>query len=617
MNVVRTIGLRIAAAVLMGAAFLVPKSIMAADGMCDITALTKILPPGMAIGTGAVRWPPNFDHLDPSKAVQRVPANADGDGAPEYCYVTGTVVTDPTTKRTVHFSAALPTKEHWNGKFMFQGCGGNCGIIVSPRVSASALKRGYPVWSTDDGHSANPAPDPRLWQPADAAWAASAPGKRDEEAIKDFYYRAVHTVTEAGKVFTKSFYAADRFKYSYFQGCSDGGREAMVELTHYPDDYDGIIAGAPYFDIKHEIASTLVSLVAELRSPTAALSAGQWDLASHLINGICDAADGVKDGLTQNPQACGFDPYKDLPKCASGQKADQCFSPEQIDTLSIILSAKLNPAGEVIYTGFSASDLGSYNGKGAQGGDILVDWLGFPAPPTHIAGPEPWASNPTQQALGWYWAAQTAHYFVYDGANDFNALKTLGVSYSRDPDGRMQAVVPDNVIALFREKTDAGSGVVPEEAAKYFQKNKKLIMYHGFSDGDITPYRTVQYYDALAKLHGGVSNLRKDARLFMAPGMAHCRGGAGPSFFDAVPALEQWVEEGKAPTQLIASSGPPSEGAAAPARKMPLCPYPAMARYSGSGDVNDAANWSCPADDHRLYEKGLVGKRAGVYEALK
>jgi hypothetical protein len=188
MSVVGKLGRRIAAALFVVAALLLPEVTMAANSMCDVAALTRILPPGMTLGTGAVLWPP---HSGPAEAVQLVRANAEGDGSPEYCYVTGSVITNAATKRTAHFSAALPSKEHWNGKFMFQGCGGNCGFLVAPIVSIGALKKGYPVWSTDDGHSAKPSPDPRLWQPADATWAVSAPGKRDEEAMTDFYYRAV------------------------------------------------------------------------------------------------------------------------------------------------------------------------------------------------------------------------------------------------------------------------------------------------------------------------------------------------------------------------------------------------------------------------------------------
>jgi Tannase and feruloyl esterase len=600
----------------------------ATDAACSLPAIQAIVPAGMTVGAVPVLLPPE-PKLTSASGVKRIAANAFGDGAPEFCYVTGSIVTDQKTHRIAHFAAALPSRQAWNGKFMFQGCGGNCGVLFAP--SPQALRKGYPVWVTDDGHVAKPGPDPRLWQQADATWAVSSPGHRDEGAVTDFSHRAVHTVTEVGKEFTKRYYAALKLSYSYFDGCSDGGREGMVELTHYPGDFDGIIAGAPYFDIKNQIAATLIGVLAQLRSPEAAVPLRLFEVASRLITDKCDAEDGVKDGLIQNPQSCTFDPQRDLPKCAAGATGEKCFTADQIDTLGIILAASRDPAGEVVYSGWSPSDMGFRKEAGAAG-DQLMDWLGFPEMPDNLHGPQPWSRNPTSQPLGWYWSNQTAEYLVYDGSSDFNAMKSLGITFVRDSHG-IHAVVPDETIELLRKRTVEGSGVTAADAAEYLRQGRKLIMYHGFSDGDISPYRTVQYYNSLAKLSGGIQALQKNARLFMVPGVAHCFGGPGPNHFgqvfsspgdsepqpnhDILASLESWVEKGEAPAQIIATKYEHDDPGARVMRTMPLCVYPAMARFKGRGDLNDASNWTCSGDDRRLLKQGPVGIVAGVFAPLK
>ena len=176
-----------------------------------------------------------------------------------------------------------------------------------------------------------------------------------------------------------------------------------------------------------------------------------------------------------------------------------------------------------------------------------------------------------------------------------------------------------------QQNSAAGDGDVPAASAEYFRQGRKLILYHGFSDGDITPFRTTQYYRSLAQLHGGYAVLQKNARLFMVPGMAHCGGGPGPNAFgqlwapdpagpdsDILVALENWVEKGAAPQSIIATKFDHDNPKGPVLRTMPLCPFPAMARYKGSGDIHAAANWSCPADDQRLLDAGQAGRAAGA-----
>ena len=293
-----------------------PVRSLAAERPCTVAAIQNIAPIGMNIGPGGAIDPPE-PRLETASGVRLIPANALGDGSPEFCYVAGSVVTYSKPRRTTHFAAALPSRAIWNGKFMFQGCGTNCGVIYQP--SAAALIKGYAVWATDDGHVAKSSPDPRFAREDDATWAAAGPGRLDEGALEDFFHRAVHAVTAIGKEFTKRYYAVSGLKYSYFQGCSGGGREGMVELTRYPRDYDGIIVGAPYFDMANQLANTLTSFVAELRSSGAAVPRPLWNVANRIILDKCDSQDGVKDGLIQNPQACDFNPYETCRGAAPGE----------------------------------------------------------------------------------------------------------------------------------------------------------------------------------------------------------------------------------------------------------------------------------------------------------
>jgi hypothetical protein len=602
-----------------------PAGALAAAGICTLKAIQQIAPLGMDIGPGVAIDPPD-PRLDAASGVRLIPANALGEGTPEFCFVSGSIVTEARSRRTTHFAAALPPSRIWNGKFMFQGCGTNCGVIYPP--SAAALHKGYAVWATDDGHVARSSSIQQFAREDDATWAIAAPGRLDDGALDDFFHRAVHAVTVIGKEFTKRYYAVSALRYAYFQGCSGGGREGMVELTRYPSDYDGIIAGAPYFDVADQLLATLVSFTAELRSPGAAIPRRLWSVASRIILDKCDSLDGVKDGLIQNPQLCDFSPYRDLPRCGAGERAEDCFSTEQIDTLSIIFSAKRNSVGEVIYPGWSVSDVGFQNTRN-DAADVLVDSLSVPEAPSNPMSPEPWSGNPGGQPEAWYWSEQTVRYMVYAGDKAFDARQTLGVTFNRSHDGwkGMYAVVPNRTVALLREKTDAGSAADPAAASQFLREGRKLIMYHGLSDGDITPYRTALYFDSLAKLNGGLQALQRNARLYMVPGMAHCTDGPGPNDFgqlfsavvsdarvdhDILASLESWVEAGRAPAAIIATKFERDDPHARATRTMPLCPYPAMAQYLGSGDVNDAINWKCPAQDERLLHVGSVGIAAGA-----
>lgn len=596
----------------------------AAASECTVVAVRAAAPAGMVI-----RDIPDLDPADgipkTAQGIVAVPEGSVGAGSPEFCVVTGTVITNPRTGKTANFAAALPAKRTWNRKFMFRGCGGNCGSVSLGRLLPE-LRKGYPVFLTDDGHIAKSPPAARLWKNSDGSWAVSSPGKRNDDAVTDFFYRAVHAVVVAGKSLTRKYYAAARLRYDYYEGCSDGGREGMVEVARYPSDFDGVIVGDPYFDIGGEIANSLTGIQVQLRTRNAMLSSAQLREIDQLVNATCDAADGVSDGLIQNPGRCGFDPQADLPKCGVRNNGKPCFTQDQIDSVTAMLSAITDPAGHVLYPGYP---VGNFTGGGPYT-DNLAYWLGFNSPPDSLKGPEPWTSDPGTQPQAWYWSNQTIRYVIYADEPEFNALSTPGISFRADDRGPIKgfhAVIPAPTLARLQQESAAGDGDVPGDSAEFFREGRKLIMYDGYSDGDITPFRTIQYYSALAKIHGGYKALQRNARLFMVPGMAHCGGGPGPNAFgqmgapqrsqlpagnDIVAALENWVEKGQAPKSIVATKFERDDPRRPVARTMPLCPFPAMARYKGSGDVKDAANWSCPVDDRRLLEIGHAGREAGL-----
>lgn len=604
----------------------VPSS-FAAEGTCSLAAAEAAAPSGMVIGDISDA---HFGKIKTNRGIALVTPNENKLGEPEYCLVTGKIVTNPKTHKTANFAVGLPIKSAWNGKFLFEGCGYNCGMIWGPPAAAE-LKKGYPVWVTDDGHEAKPSPSKRLADPTDASWAVTSPGHSATDAVTDFDYRAVHTLTMLGKAFTRKFYGSNHIRYSYFVGCSDGGREGMKEVSKYPADYNGVVAGAPYFDMTNEMLATQVALQAQLRSSGAALSRPLFDLLSKITEEKCDVTDGVKDGLIQNPARCDFEPAKDLPICGIRQEDGLCFTREQAQSVSIIFSATTDPDGAVMFPGWSISNPNA----------DLAEWIGFPAPAVDLRGPNPW--SPANQPLGWYWSNWTIKNMVFDGSPSYNALTTLGITFRTDQrDGAefTHAVIPQRTVRILEEKNAPGSGATPKDAAAFFELGGKLIMFHGFSDGLITPFRTIQYYKALAALHGGYEKLRESAELFMVPGMGHCAGGPGPNSFgqygelgflpadaehDIVTALSDWVEEGSRPTSLIATKyqGEKPIGSAiptgrpVPVRTMPLCPFPQEARYKGSGNVNDAQNWTCAAGDTRLLNVGSAGKRVGVGAPLR
>jgi feruloyl esterase len=486
---------------------------------------------------------------------------------PEFCAVEGTVVTkgEGAPNGAAGFMMQLPTS--WQHRFFFMGVGGNAGNFrpsVNPVDRAVALKKGYATIVTDTGHHGDG---------TTVAWVTDAGGHRDAAKIADFFYRAAHDVTLTGKKLAEAYYAG-RIDHAYFDGCSTGGRMAMMEAERYPTDFDGIIAGDPAMDYRVQI-NRIAMQKAQLASPAAYIPATLLPMIDRAVLAKCDAIDGVKDGLIQNPGRCDFKP--ESLQCQNGSVAD-CLTEAQVATLRTYLAPLRDATGHMLYPGMTVSDMsGPYS--------VQQSTIGI-APPDFSNPTTPWDADPAKSPAGWNMARETMTYWLGLGPtarmDDFDVNPQTGV---------VGAAALKQVDSTFAE-------AMPRDPAKllpFAQQGRKMIMYHGYSDPRITPFRTSLFYEEFAKLRGNYVKAQDNVRLFMVPGMYHCSGGPGPSQFDTLTALENWVEHGVPPDGIIATAAPD-----ATRRSMPLCMFPEQAEYRGTGDVNDAANWSCTSNRRLL-----------------
>jgi len=453
---------------------------------------------------------------------------------PEHCLVQGNVATPG---NVVDFKLALPT--NWNGKFLFQGVGGFAGTFA--RLDNS-LERGYAAATTNTGHDGA----------SDGSWALN---HRPREI--DYGHRGTHVSAVATQSLTKSFYGK-KPTYRYFNGCSNGGRQALMEAQRYPQDFDGVIAGDPSLGAGGYIRRGLTYQFM-FKNEDRLLPMGKLEVLSKAVTAACDATDGLVDGVVGDPRNCKFDPGVLLCKSEGGD----CLTAGQIETIKMIYS-----------------DIRLPNGKVLRG-----------YPPGHEAGSTGWPAwitgraLPTKQANGRYtftgegtpngfrFADGFFRYMVFDDAH----YDWLNFDVNRDF-AKTETITP----ILSPSNADL----------KAFGKSgKKLLLYHGWADPGITVYGTVDYYNDVVAGVGGKEKADNFVRLFLAPGMHHCAGGPGPNSFDSLAAMEQWVEKGIAPDKLIASHS--TNGKVD--RTRPLCPEPQVARYSGSGSIDAAENFRCEA----------------------
>jgi len=438
-----------------------------------------------------------------------------------FCRVQGVIA--PTAGSHIEFEVWLPERG-WNGRYYGTGNGGLAGSI-NYRDMAAALGAGLATSSTDTGHRA---------QATDGAWAEHHPQK-----IIDYAYRAIHLTALDAKAIVHAFYGS-RPTHSYFSSCSNGGRQALIEAQRYPDDYDGIIAGAPAIAISRTMAlfhSDQLALQGRGFIPPAKYAA-----IEAAVLAACDGRDGDKDGIVDEPLRCKFDP--EVLRCSDAD-SDRCLTQPQIEALERIYSGPRTHAGAQIYPGLLPGGESGPLGWGL--------WVSGPEPGKSLeaaflsqGGPSAFFGEP-----GWDYATTSV-----------------------DDDIRHPSV--DRLL-------DAGDA----DLTAFGARGGKLILYHGWSDAAIPPYSTIDYYTRVqAKLKPKETD--SFVRLYMAPGMQHCGGGPGPNTFDMNPAIEAWVEQGAAPAAIVATR---------PGRSRPLCPYPQVARWKGSGSTDDAANFTCVMPD--------------------
>jgi len=439
--------------------------------------------------------------------------NAFGD-LPAFCRVAATLT--PSSDSDIKIEVWLPAA-NWNGKYQAVGNGAWTGSIGYAAM-ADALGRGYATSSTDTGHVGG-----------SASFALGHP----EKAI-DFAYRSEHEMVLKSKAIIDAFYGRAP-KYSYWNGCSAGGRQAMKEAQMFPADFDGIIAGSPGLDWSGRSAQA-VRIAKLLENDAARLTPSHLQALHNAVVAACDANDGLKDGLLSNPVSCKFDP-KSI-QCASGDGPD-CLSGAQVATVKAIYSPLKSGNREIAGLAYGSE----------------LNW-------TNLG----WSAGARATGIDHY------RYLIYNDPewplSKFDAA-TDPVKLEQGPSGAIDARDPD--------------------LKAFFARGGKLLMYHGWADPQITPLNTAAYYEQVAKASGGASRISGNYRLFLAPGMAHCGGGEGPNDFDKIGTLEQWVEQGKAPDMIVASHA--KNGAVD--RTRPLCPYPQIATYTGAGSIEEATNFAC------------------------
>jgi feruloyl esterase len=498
--------------------------------------------------------------------------------APALCDVHGTVVTrgEGIPDGLASFAMQLPAT--WQQRFFSMGVGGNAGRLV-PAVNAAdraaAPDKGYVTIVTDTGHTGNG---------TDANWVLGPDGKRDTVKVTDFFYRAEHNVTVAGKLFAQAYYSAP-VKHAYFDGCSTGGRMAMMEAERYPTDYDGIIAGDPNMDYHSGLLRFVVQKAA-LSSPSAYLPQSLLVAIDKKVTARCDAIDGATDGLVQNPAAC---PVRAEDLICHGGETTDCLTPDQARVLHAYTTPLHDRHGHLLFPNWASTNLSGPRGIGY--------WTTGDTAPDVTQAELPWGSNADTPPRGWVFARQALTYWLGLGADQ----KMMALD--ADP---LTNTVGDKLVTMVDRAFSPGETKNPAKLLPFIQRGGKMIIYHGASDPAIPAARSIMFWHELAATMHGSDKAAASVRLFLVPGMQHCSGGIGPDRFDTLSAIEAWAEHGKAPESIAATTKPDS---AAP-HSLPLCPFPRQARYAGHGDLNDVANWSCAPPAPETASEGRSG-RAG------
>ena len=463
----------------------------------------------------------------PLTTISSAAWNAATPALPEHCRVQGVI-----GPGKIGFAVQLPSD--WNGKLYHGGGGGYVGSI--PDASAG-LALHYATAATDTGHTG----DPRaLGGALDGTWALNNP-----QGVVDFGYRAVHLTTTTAKAIAAAYYGRGP-RRSYFVGCSRGGGQGLMEAQRFPEDFDGLVVGAPAF----HWTEFMMGFNWDSRAVAAApIPLAKLPLIENAVTKQCDAADGLVDGLVQDPRACSFEPA--VLRCP-GADAPTCLTGAQIEAVREVYGGPANSSGHRISPGFP---------PGAESNGGWDVWI---------------SGGAITPSLQFTFQDQFFRYLVFNNP----AYDPFTFNFDTDPaSARMVA-------------TGLILNAIDPDLRKVERRGAKIVMYHGWTDHALSALKTIQYYEQVAEEMHGLDGVRDFFRFFLVPDMHHCGGGPGPNSFDAFSAVVDWVEQGKAPQRIVASGG------AVPGRTRPLCPYPEQAVYKGRGSIDDAANFACVKPKH-------------------
>ena len=461
---------------------------------------------------------------------------------PAHCRVTGLL------RPEIAFEVNLP--DRWNGRFYMIGNGGHAGeALDDPRRTGqrdSALQMGFAFAQTNTGHDAKREPG--------ASFVLSNPQK----AI-DYAFRAVHVTALTAKLITALYYAKP-IAHSYWNSCSNGGRQGLIEAQRYPEDFDGLIVNSPWIDQTGFTLGALWNQKALTTAPlmAAPLTAAKLALLATKVMDKCDAIDGLKDGLIDDPRNCTFDARRDVPQCPAGVDASDCLTPPQADAVMKIYTGPQG-GGKTLFPGFMP---GSEAVVSAAFGDAAPAsaWMNFIVP-----------AVPGGRSADFNLADDTLRYLVFSPPKpdyDYRAF-----DFDRDPQ--------------LLERWGSEVNAKDPNLSRFRGRGGKLLMTYGWADPVLQPLMGVDYYEQAVAYNG--PHTGDFFRLFMVPGMTHCAGGVGPDRFDSATAMIDWVEKNKAPDTIRASRVVGDRVV----RSRPLCPYPQTARYSGRGSIDDASSFSC------------------------
>lgn len=466
---------------------------------------------------------------------------------PAFCRVTA--VLKPSKDSDIKMEVWMPAAG-WNGKYEGVGNGGFAGSIVYLGL-ASAVAHGYATAATDTGHAGSA---------TDAGWALGHP-----EKVTDFGSRAIHELTVKAKAIIQAFYG-NAPRHSYFASCSNGGREALMEAQRFPEDYDGILAGAPANFWTNMLVAGVWDLQALQGDPKSYIPASKVPAIHSAVLAACDAQDGVKDGIINDPRECHFDPSTIV--CKEGDSKD-CLTAPQAEALKKLYEGPRNSKGQQIFPG---RVVGGEDGSGG------------------------WST--------WVTGAAPGKSLEYAFSNGFFTNMVF-----EDPQWDFKTFNFDTGLKVANDKAAQPLNSNDPNMKAFKARGGKLIVYHGWSDAAISPLNAIRYYNTVIDAMGA-QETNQFLRLFMVPGMQHCAGGPGPNSFgqagnpkaptdpehNIFTALEQWVEKGTAPDRIVATKWvndlDPGQGAR---MTRPLCPHPQVAKYKGTGDTNDEANFTCVA----------------------